>query len=90
METNRKLSRAEVIFCEIAIKSFLLGFIFFLYIGLVWWAGHRNVFENLLGFSAIFLCVIMVFVPVRNKAFNKMALASFVLSAVFLIMDYNW
>jgi len=87
METNQKQNWLEVVFLEIVVKGFLLGFTMFLYVAVVWWAGHRETVGNLVGFSAIFLCLILVFVPVRNKAFKKMVIAPIIFSALFFAIE---
>jgi len=87
MEISQKTSKLEVIFLEIVVKGFLLGFTMFLYVAVVWYAGHRETIGNLVGFSAIFLCLILVFVPVRNKAFKKMAIAPIVFSVLFFAIE---
>jgi len=87
METNKKQEWLEVIFLEIVIKGFLLGFTAFLYLAVVWYAGHRGMAVNLIGFGAIFLCLILVFIPVRNKSFMKMAIAPIIFSALFFAIE---
>ena len=87
METDQRTSKLEVIFLELVIKGFLLGYTMFLYVAVVWYAGHRETIINLIGFSAIFLCLILIFVPVRNKVFMKMAIAPIIFSVLFFAIE---
>jgi len=87
METSKKHSRATIILCEIAIKSFLLSSVFILYIGIVWLGSEKSLFENAVGFFAALLCTILVFVPIMHKLFMRMFLLSLLLFGAAVAME---
>jgi len=87
MESSPKYSRATIIQCEIAIKSFLLSGVFILYLGPVWLGSEKSLFENAVGFFAALLCTILVFVQVMHKLFMRMFLLALLLFGAAVAME---
>ena len=56
---------------SLLIKSALIFWLLFLYVAVMWFWDSQNIITKISGFSALLLCFISLFMPVKDKNFKR-------------------
>lgn len=88
MEEPEQLNKSAILVASILIKSFLIFWLFFLYVAVMWFWDSQNLITKISGFSALLLCFVSLFMSVKDKYFKRVL--SFVAGLTVLFYAAQW
>jgi len=84
MEESEQPTKQAILVASILIKSFLIFWLFFLYVAVTWFWDSQNLITKIFGLSALILCFVSLFMSVIDKYYKRVLS----LIAVFTILFY--
>ena len=88
MEDPEQLNESGILVASILIKSFLVFFLFFLYVSVTWFLDSQNFITKIFGLSALILCFVSLFMSVKDKHFKRVL--SFIAAFTIIFYASHW